>query len=428
MQYKHLIPPLLSAALFVASGSQAASLTALSDQLYDRYEIEMNGFAETRWGLRLVDDATQDTLSLGEARLQVQMQRHFDSFFVEFKGDIWADAVMEELNADIRDLSLSFRPNRTLDFKVGRTVSTWGTGDLIFINDLFPKDWQAFFIGRDDEYLKRASNVIRTGIFLENYSIDIIYTPLFEGSQYVKGERLSYYHPGLGHIVGQNFIMADEERNRFFRDDEWALRFSTRVEGVELALYGYSGFWQEPEGMDPFSQKATYPPLRVFGASARSALLGGIGHMELGYYDSTDDEGGRNPLVRPSEYRFLVGFERELAHELIGGLQYYVEHIDKHEDYRQHLPAGMPVRDEYRHLLTLRLTQLLMNQNLILSFFAYYSPSDRDGFLRPKVTYKVNDDWQVDGGLNLFFGKEEHTFWGRFQDNTNAFVGLRYSF
>jgi hypothetical protein len=88
----------------------------------------------------------------------------------------------------------------------------------------------------------------------------------------------------------------------------------------------------------------------------------------------------------------------------------------------------MAARDEHRHLLTLRLTKLLMNQNLILSLFAYYSPSDNDGYLRPKAKYKLSDHWQIDGGLNLFFGKEEHTFWGRFQDNTNAYIGLRYSF
>ena len=48
-----------------------------------------------------------------------------------------------------------------LDVKLGRQVLTWGTGDLLFLNDLFPKDWVSFFAGRDDEYLKAPSNTLR---------------------------------------------------------------------------------------------------------------------------------------------------------------------------------------------------------------------------------------------------------------------------
>ena len=256
----------------------------------------------------------------------------------------------------------------------------------------------------------------------------MVYTPLFQGSEYIDGERLSYFNPAAGKIVGESMIMEDSEPNSWFNDDELALRLSHRFDQVEASLYGYMGFWQEPEGMDAATGKAAYPPLNVWGASARSPMFGGIGNAEFGYYDSTDDEGGGNPYVRPSEFRFLAGFERELAHELTGSVQYYLELIDGYDDYEQTVPAGMAARDEYRHLLTLRLTKLLMNQNLILSLFAYYSPSDNDGYLRPKVKYKLNDHWQIDGGLNLFFGEEEYTFWGRFQDNTNAYIGLRYSF
>lgn len=50
----------------------------------------------------------------------------------------------EEFDADIRSLNVAFRPSDVLDVKIGRMVSTWGTGDLVFINDMFPKDWQSF--------------------------------------------------------------------------------------------------------------------------------------------------------------------------------------------------------------------------------------------------------------------------------------------
>ncbi len=427
-----LFPILLPAAVMLLclrplSGS-AAYETSVADRIYDAYAIELAGFGETRWGGRLVDDANEKDLSIGEARLQLDLSRDFDRFLLKFKGDLLADAVMEEILFDVRDLSVLFSPTDSVDVKLGRMVSTWGTGDLIFINDMFPKDWQSFFIGRDDEYLKQASNIIKTGIFLGDFAIDFVYTPLFQGSEYVNGERLSYYNPAAGQIVGRTMILDDNEPNRWFSDAEIAGRLSRRFGGVEAALYGYSGFWQEPEGIDPASGRAVFPRLNVWGASARSPLLGGIGNMEAGYYDSIQDDDGHNPFIRPSEFRFLAGFERELARELTGGFQYYLEKIDDYDNYERALPAGTRARDEYRHMLTIRLTRLLLDQNLILSLFAYYSPSDNDGYIRPKFSYKLNDNWLLDGGFNLFYGEEEYTFWGRFQDDTNAYVGVRCSF
>ncbi len=413
--------------LYPASGLTDESLS-MADRMYDAYGVELFGFVDTRWGTRLVDDPNEKEMSLGEGRLQLELNRYFDQFQLKFKGDILGDAVLEKADVDIRDFSLLFSPTDFMDVKLGRMVSTWGTGDLIFINDMFPKDWQSFFIGRNDEYLKQASNIIKGSFFLGEYALDIVYTPLFQGSEYVSGERLSYYNPLAGEIVGRNMILEDTKPNRYFSDAEIAGRLSRRFGGVEASLYGYSGFWQEPEGMDPADGKVTYPRLNVWGASARMPLWGGICNIEAGYYDSIQDDNGNNPLVRPSEYRFLAGFEQELAQEMTGGVQYYLEAINHYDNYEQAVPEGLHIRDEYRHMLTARLTRLLMDQNLTLSVFIYYSPSDNDGYMRPKFSYKITDNWLLDGGFNLFWGKDDYTFWGRFQNNTNGYMGVRYSF
>ncbi|MFN2366633.1 MAG: hypothetical protein ABR523_09270, partial [Desulfurivibrionaceae bacterium] len=85
-------------------------------------------------------------------------------------------------------------------------------------------------------------------------------------------------------------------------------------------------------------------------------------------------------------------------------------------------------KDEYRHVTTVRLTRLLMNQTLTLSLFAYYSPSDEDGYLRPKFHYKVTDQLAVDGGVNWFFGSDDHTFFGQFEDASNIYAGIRWNY
>jgi hypothetical protein len=412
--------------LFLAAPVSVFAASAFQDDLYDNYGIDLFGFIEARQGFRLQTAPTQKDSSVSEVRGQLDMSKDLGWGEIKFKGDLIADQVLEEGRAELRELHLGFSPLDFMDVKVGRQVLTWGTGDLLFINDLFPKDWESFFTGRDDEYLKAPADAVKVSLFTDAVNLDLVWQPVFNGSVYIDGSRLNYWNGALGRTAGQDFIFGDHERNRFFDDSEISVRLSKNIEGVELALYGFRGYWKTPEGMDPVAMKLYYPELSSCGASVRSTLWGGIGNLEIGYYDSREDDDGDDPLVRNSEFRFLAGFERELARDLTGSLQYYLEWMQDYDSYRA--MAGSPAKDEQRHLFTVRLTRLMMNQNLRLSLFIYYSPSDRDGYVRPRFHYKMSDNWSVEGGGNIFNGAENHTFFGQFQDNTNVYAGIRYSF
>ena len=417
------------AGVFVVSGlgiDASTSASELGDWMYDRYETELFGFMEARQGWRLQNDPVEEDETISEARFQLDLSKEFEWGIAKFKGDLVGDRVLNEVRGELRELNLSFSPADFMDVKAGRQIQTWGTGDLLFINDLFPKDWESFFIGRDDEYLKAPSDSIRISLFSDPVNVDLSYSPLFNGSNYIDGSRLSYWNGAR--IAGREDTFNDDERNRVFRDDEISIRVSKTINGLELALYGYNGFWQTPEGLNPVTGKGIYPGLRSAGGSLRASVLGGIGYSEAGYYDSHQDTDGDDPFIRNSEVRFLAGYERELARNLTGGLQYYLEWMLDYSEYESSLLPGAVQKDEERHVLTLRLTRLMMNQNLKVSVFVYYSPSDQDAYFRPKIHYKVSDRWSVEAGGNIYTGQDDHTFFAQFEDNTNAYAGTRYSF
>ena len=398
------------------------------DEWLEEHEIDMYGFVDVRGGAWLNGDDIQHEkdVSLAELRFQLDVTRNFNWGNIKFKGDLVGDAVTEEIEGELRELNLFFSPLDYMDIKLGRQILTWGTGDLLFINDLFPKDWESFFIGRDKEYLKVPNDAVKASLFFDLVNMDLVYIPVFNGSIYIDGSRASYWNPILGRIVGKDFIFDDQERNSFPDDSEYAARLYQNFGSIEMALYVYSGFWKTPEGLDPVTGKAIYPKLNEYGASARGPVLGGIGNLEVGYYDSRDDREGTDPFLRNSEWRLLAGYERELAPEFTGGIQYYLEWMQDYDAYVS--SAGQYVKDEYRHLFTLRLTKLLLNQNLILSFFVYYSPSDEDGYLRLNSQYKLTDQWAAVAGGNIFFGAEDHTFFGQFNENNNLYAGLHRTF
>ena len=391
--------------------------------------FELHGFLDARGGLRTQDDPHESkTATLGETRLQLHLSKALDWAKFRIKSDFLYDGVVEGADVDLREANAFFTPFEFMDLKVGRQVLTWGTGDYIFINDLFPKNYNSFFIGRDDEYLKAPSDSLKASFYTKVLNLDFVYTPLFNPDRFIDGERLSYFNPQLGRLAGQDAVISPLKRDEWFEDSEIALRLYRDLKGYGLALYGYNGFWKSPMGFDPQMGKATFPRLSVYGLSARGKVWKGIGNIEGAYYDSRDDRSGKDPFVPNSQFRFLAGYEQELAKDFTVGVQYYLELMSDYGAYKRTLPPGSQVADEYRHVITLRLTKLLMYQNLRLSLFTFYSPSDQDGYVRPNIHYRITDRWSADAGANIFMGKKDHTFFGQFKDNTNVYFGLRWNF
>jgi len=123
--------------------------TGAEESLFSKLPIEAHGFYEVRGGYRLQNDKYEKDMSIMEGRLQFDLFSYFDWGDVKVKGDLLGDLVTEEGDFDLREANIFTRPTDFMDVKVGRQILTWGTGDLVFINDLFPKDWQSFFIGRN---------------------------------------------------------------------------------------------------------------------------------------------------------------------------------------------------------------------------------------------------------------------------------------
>ncbi len=396
----------------------------------------LTGFVETRIGARIIEDPTQKTLSIAEVRAQLERDFQTDHATFRFVGDFLYDSVEDDLDIDLekgrgffdlREANVVVRPVGFLDVKAGRQILTWGVGDLYFINDLFAKDFRSFFVGRDDEYLKAPSDAVRISAFNDVANVEFVYVPRFDADRSITGERLSYFNPALGRIAGRDAIIDADIPDTWFSDDEFAGRAYRNIGAFEAAVYGYAGFWKTPEGQTP-AGRPFHPRLAVFGASLRGPLQGGLVTAEFGHYLSRDDLAGDNPLIRNSETRFLVGYEREVAEELTASMQYIAEVISDHDALTGALPTAAPAPDRVRHVVTLRLTKMMLNQNLTLSGFNFWSPNERDGYLRLRASYKLSDAWRAEGGGNIFYGASDSTFFGQFEDNTNLFVGLRRSF
>ena len=402
---------------------------------------DLHGFIEAVYGPKFSgDERTQkDEFNVLEQRLQLKaawrpsrsapLALWNPEFF--YKGDLVVDEYDEAVRYKIREAHILASPLAWLDVKVGRQILTWGTGDLLFINDVFPKDFVSFFIGRDDEYLKVPSDAAKLSFFSPWASLDLVLIPFFAPDTPLTGDRLSFFDNLLGRLAGKESNRLLTEPSFQPKHTEIAGRVSRTVGGYEIAGYAFRGFFKQAMGIkNQDAQELFYPELAVYGASLRgpAPAIGGITYGEVGYSDSLEDRSGKNRLIENSSMKYLAGYERDFPKDLRIGAQYYVEQMLDFSQFKTSFQPGDVSRDQFRQLLTLRITKLFWLQTLEASFFAFYSPTDDDAHLRPRLTWQINDQWKTTVGANVFFGKHDWTEFGQLEDDDNLYVRLRYSF
>ena len=379
-------------------------------------------------GSRFSSDPLIDAnATLEELRLRLESDWQLGKVTLAMKADAAYDGVENDWNVDLRDLTAAWALGSSTDLRLGRQVQTWGTGDLVFLNDLFPKDFVSFFAGRDDEYLKAPGNAFRMTRYSKAVNVDFVWTPVFEPDVYLTGERFSFFSPLAGDNVAPRPPLSALEPEHSFSNGEFALRMFRTIDGREYALYAYHGFFKQPSALTA-EFEPTFAPMTALGASLRQPLGVGLINAETSYYLSRDDRSGKDPLLPNDQVRLLVGYEWEARPSFTVGLQYYLEWTLDHDQLLANSFAPEFEPDEYRHLLTNRLTYRAGRDKHTWSLFTFYSPSDRDVYLRPVYTYRHNDQWSVAAGANLFDGRDEHTFFSQLQDASNAYLRVRFSY
>jgi len=400
----------------------------------------VGGFVEGVQAVRIEKNAALGDGGLGERtyprsefRAQLSLQNIGEREQLFLRTDVVTDgteSAERRVRLDLREGYVKLRLAEWLDLKAGRQVATWGTGDLVFANDLFAKDWEAFFTALNDSYLKAPQDLLRLTAYVQGVAIDVAGSPYFTPDHLPMGERMSVYDPIIGEAVIAGAMSPVIAPPRNLGHGEVFLRASGALGSSEIAFYGYTGFWPTPQGVTVSAGHPVlhYPRLQAIGSSARGPIGSFMSHAEIAYYRSGSDVNGEDPLIANSQIRGFAGTERSFGKEWTVAAQYYAEWMMDYPGYQAATPSGAPTFDEVRSTATLRVTKLARHQTVQFSVFGYWGISDDDWHLRPSVSYDVTDavKWTVGG--SLLDGAKPYTMFGQFRGNSNVFTRLRYSF
>ncbi|MBI3399181.1 MAG: hypothetical protein HY026_08155 [Deltaproteobacteria bacterium] len=395
------------------------------------YAFDLHGFLQGNYSYRTSNTNCSGAVPcdkywlLIEERAQLSPSYEDPSGFFAAKAklDFFHDAVVEsKWDAALREAYFTLSGGFA-DAKIGRQIVTWGLGDLVFINDVFPKDWTAFIIGRPIEYLKKGVDGAKLGIYSSTLNGELVIIPVFEADTLPDSKRLIFY-PFPAPAVNK-----DVKPNTDLSNPEIAIKLYRPIMEWDTSIYFYNGFYRSPAARMDSASSVTYyyPSLKVYGASTQGAALDGILSLEAGYYDS-QDKNGNDPEIENSQIRYLIAYQKAFAGDFTAGIQYYAEKMMDYGNYTRTLGPKLPRKDEARELYSIRLTRLLHYQTIKLSLFTFYSPTDKDYFINPEIKYNISDNLWTIIGANIFDGERANTFLGQFRHDDNIYWNIRYEF
>jgi len=160
-----------------------ALLVSLSHASYAE-EISFHGFLQGNLSARITGEETNNPIESGdflsgEEKLRGEVTGSSGNSDFALKIDFVHDSISDEDRIDLREGYIDYR-STNFDIRVGRQIITWGAGDLLFINDIFPKNYSALFSGQPLEYLKIGSDAAKISAYSDIVSAELVIMPFFE--------------------------------------------------------------------------------------------------------------------------------------------------------------------------------------------------------------------------------------------------------
>jgi hypothetical protein len=408
------------------AGALAAVVVAAAPPASAAEGIAWNGFVQSHVVARTSNvqcpAGTECDLPVAELRGQLEGEGKNAAGNAGFLGrfNLIRDIALGDTRLETRELYADAR-SESLAARLGRQVITWGVGDLLFINDTFPKDRVALFTGQPLQYLKLGSDALKLNAYPGPANLELLIAR-FRPDNLPTSRRFILTDP-----LPAGLPRSTTEPGAHAAELEISGRISGYLDNWELAGYASRTHYRSPALRVTAGQiVGIYPRLNTLGGSLTGPVGKGVLSLEGGYYDSPSDRDGRDPSIENSQFRGLVGFSRQLWEDTTLGLQLYGEWMRNYSAYLETLPAGFSAKDRLRQVATFRFTQLFAHQTLTFNVFAFIGLSEKDRYVIPSLRYNFSDNLWAEIGANVFAGNRSGTY-GALQDNRNVYLTVRFA-
>ena len=224
-------------------------------------------------------------------------------------------------------------------------------------------------------------------------------------------------------------IRSPQKPDRLIKDSDAGIRLSGFVSGWDVSinyLYQYDNLpalhQRFISGAIPVVEiTPRYHRTHVLGGTFSRAIGDWVVRGELGYFTNryflSKDPQARDGVAASPELSTVFGLDWSgLEDTFISGQLFQSRLLDHHQGFtrpRLDTSLSLLLREKYR------------NDTLQAELLWVANTHDRDGLLRPKLSYELEDNLEVWTGLDIFYGNRSGLF-GQFDDNDRLSIGVRY--
>lgn len=312
------------------------------------------------------------------------------------------------------------------EWRVGRQNIVWGEMVGLFFADVVSAKDLREFVLPDFQIQRIPQWAVRAERFGEDWHTELIWIPYPSYDLIGKpGGDFYPYPPLLPGLV--TMIEAEQKPARTLKNTDYGLRVSRLINGWDLSAFYYNSL--DAAAIFPRELTATqqiYRPRHQRIWQAGGTLGKDLGPFvlkaEIIYTDgrkmNTVDPTDTDGLVVQDTLDWVVGADFQIEADTRLNTQVFQRiHFD-------HDPGIIPERQESGASLLLhhKFGSRWEGEALFIS-----SLNRSDWLLRPKLTWKLQIDWRVTLGLDIFHGPATG-FFGRFDNRDRAYVELRRDF
>ncbi|NRA83174.1 MAG: hypothetical protein HRU22_05160 [Gammaproteobacteria bacterium] len=339
--------------------------------------------------------------------------------------------VNDKLSLDLREFYLQWYLEQHY-FKIGKQQVAWGESDGLRVLDVInPFDYSEFILQDFDDS--------RIPIWMINYSssFDALTLQLL----YIPDATTSFIPDGLYQpttpqltptLIGDyhNIDIKPELgiKNRL-KNADYAMRLSTTVDGKDISLvyinqYNDSYIYQSRlQDNNTLQLQAKYYRTNIFGLSYSQELGNVVLRSELSVVDQqyfhTLNSQITDGIAKRSVFNYVLAFDWAAINEgMISGQLF------------QNIISGSAIllqRDKVDSTWSLMFDKFFENQIYHLNLLYMQSINNKDGLIRIKTDWNINDELVMSLGANYFFGNHNGIF-GQYNNNDHINLSIKYTY
>ncbi|CAA6828552.1 MAG: Unknown protein [uncultured Sulfurovum sp.] len=333
--------------------------------------------------------------------------------------------------AEIRELYYEKAIGKTL-LKVGKMQTVWGKADGIkLIDKLNPKDFSEFILApfEDSRIPLWSLSLIQN---FEDAELELLWIPDTTYNKMPKSNGAYAFSSSRvvpqvveGVSVQENSV---NKPNDAFKDSDLALRYTKQLENMELGvyyLYAYDDFTVLYQDFDQVSRTVTLNPTyernHFYGVSMDYSKDAFVYRLEAGLTKDKNvlNSQGLRGIEQSDEFAYIFGVDWYGLEESLLSMQ-----INQSRLLSSKVGFCRPKID---NTMTLLYRKDLMNNTLHAEVLAIHNLNDSDGVLRPKLSYELDEESLLYGGVDYFYGDRDGLY-GQFREQNRFVLGIERTF